>query len=234
MALDVPTRQEALDLVERLEGTCRWFKVGMELYYAEGRQIVEELVRRGFRVFLDLKMYDIPATVAGAVRSIADTGASLLTVHASGGRAMMEAAGMAADRPGGPTLLAVTVLTSLDVTDLRDLGIAQAPSEHVLRLAQLAVSAGISNLVCSADEVVTLRQHLHPDSMLVVPGIRPVGSDMADQRRVATPESAIAQGASMLVVGRPITRARRPVEAATAVLSAMTAALTALDHRDAP
>lgn len=218
VALDFPSAAGALGLVDRLDGACRWLKVGMELYYAAGNGLVETLRGRGYDIFLDLKLHDIPNTVAGAVRSVTGAGASLLTVHAGGGVAMMRAAAEAANVPGGPRLLAVTVLTSMDATELAGVGVAASPADQVLRLARLAKEAGIDGMVCSAGEVEALRKVMGPETMLVVPGIRPVGSDVGDQRRVATPEAAIARGASMLVVGRPITKAADPGTAARAIL----------------
>jgi orotidine-5'-phosphate decarboxylase len=218
VALDVPTPHEALELIARLEGTCRWLKVGMELYYAAGNAFVETLRKQGFRIFLDLKLHDIPNTVAGAVRSVTTAGASLLTVHASGGHAMMAAAAEAACAPGSPRLLAVTVLTSMDAAELSATGIPSSPADQALRLTLLAQSSGIDGMVCSPEEVATLRAETKPDTMLVIPGIRPAGSDIGDQKRIATPAETIARGASMLVVGRPITRAANPAAAAQAIL----------------
>jgi orotidine-5'-phosphate decarboxylase len=239
VALDVPSAAAALGLADQLQGLCRWFKVGMELYYAAGNSIVEQLRSRGFSVFLDLKLHDIPNTVASAVRSVASTGASLLTIHASGGEKMMRAAAEAATAPGSPRLLAVTVLTSMDSAELAATGIctdltssptagqtalAQSPAQiQVLRLARLTRAAGIHGLVCSSEEVTVLRSQLGPTPLLVVPGIRPTGTDAADQSRVATPADAIARGASMLVVGRPITRATDPQKAAAAILAEIAA-----------
>lgn len=221
VALDVASQREAMEMVERLSGTCRWVKVGMELYYAAGRVVVEELVRRGYRVFLDLKLHDIPTTVAAAVHSVAGAGASLLTIHASGGLAMLTAAREAAARaPGGPRLLAVTVLTSMDGLELGRIGVTASPEDQVLRLARLAEEAGMDGMVCSADEVRRLREVL-PTALLVTPGIRPSGAVAGDQRRVATPGMALEAGASMLVVGRPITRASDPAAAAAAILAEM-------------
>jgi orotidine-5'-phosphate decarboxylase len=220
VALDFPSTDAAMDLVDQLQGTCRWFKVGMELYYAAGNSVIERLCDRGFQVFLDLKLHDIPNTVAGAVRSVAGTGASRLTIHAAGGPAMMQAAAEAACAPGSPRLLAVTVLTSMDGAQLASVGVADPPAAQVVRLARLAAAAGIGGLVCSPEEVAALRQALGPDALLVVPGIRPAGLTAAtdDQRRIATPMEAIARGASMLVVGRPITQAANPAAAAARVL----------------
>src|SRR3984885_4588279 len=151
VALDFPSEQEATKLVDRLGNTCQWFKAGMELYYAAGNSIVQQLRDRGFNVFLDLKLHDIPNTVAGAVRSAAQAGASLLTVHASGGPAMLAAAAEAASIPGAPKLIAVTVLTSMDANELAATGVVGSPAEQVLRLARLAQAAGIDGMVCSAE-----------------------------------------------------------------------------------
>jgi orotidine-5'-phosphate decarboxylase len=228
VALDFPSAPLALDLVDRLSGTCLWFKVGMELYYAEGNNLVETIRRRGFNVFLDLKLHDIPNTAAGAVRSATQAGASLLTIHATGGLAMMAAAAEAAKIPDAPRLLAVTVLTSMDASNLAGVGVSASPGEQVLRLARLARQAGITGIVCSAEEVGALRAELGPEALLVIPGIRPSGSDIGDQKRIATPRTAIRDGASMLVVGRPITRAADPAHAAKSILEEMALAARAV------
>jgi orotidine-5'-phosphate decarboxylase len=220
VALDLPSATAALELVDELQGVCRWFKVGMELYYAAGNAIVTRLRDRGFEVFLDLKLHDIPNTVAGAVRSVSSTGASLLTLHASGGEKMMRAAVQAASRPDSPQLLAVTVLTSMDASDLSATGVPDSPENQVVRLARLARNAGVAGLVCSPQEVTAVRQAVGPEALLVVPGVRPAGTAGADdQARIATPSQAIAAGASMLVVGRPITQAPDPGRAAAAILA---------------
>jgi orotidine-5'-phosphate decarboxylase len=220
VALDLPSATAAFELVDELQAVCSWFKVGMELYYAAGNSIVHRLRERGFNVFLDLKLHDIPNTVAGAVRSVSSTGASLLTIHASGGEKMMRAAAQAAAHPDSPQLLAVTVLTSMDAADLSATGVPDAPEVQVLRLAQLARKAGVTGLVCSPDEVAAVRQTLGSDALLVVPGVRPAGAQGSDdQARVATAAEAISRGASMLVVGRPITQAPDPAAAAAAILA---------------
>jgi orotidine-5'-phosphate decarboxylase len=223
VALDYPTAEAALGLASQLAGICHWFKVGMELYYSAGPSIVERLLARDMQVFLDLKLHDIPNTVAGAVRSIATTGAGLLTVHAGGGERMMRAAAeAAASTAGAPQLLAVTVLTSMDASDLAGIGVADSPEVQVLRLAKLARLAGIDGLVCSAEEVAAVRGVMGPEARLVIPGIRPAvagGTVADDQRRTATPAEAIARGASMLVVGRPITAAADPRAAAMSILA---------------
>jgi orotidine-5'-phosphate decarboxylase len=218
VALDFPDAYEAMKLVDSLGQTCQWFKVGMELYYAAGNDIIRQLRDRGFDVFLDLKLHDIPNTVAGAVRSVTQTGASLLTIHATGGTAMMTAAAEVAKAPGSPRLLAVTVLTSMDTAQLIGTGITASPADQVLRLAKLARQSGIDGFVCSAEEVASVRAATGPDTLLVIPGIRPAGTAIGDQKRVATPAQAIASGASLLVVGRPITQAKDPGAAADAIL----------------
>jgi len=229
VALDFPSAVAATHMVDQLQGTCRWFKVGMELYYAAGNSIIQQLLARDFKVFLDLKLHDIPNTVAGAVRSVTGTGASLLTVHAGGGAHMMRAAAQAASLPGAPDLLAVTVLTSMDAAELAGVGVpvdmnsTDPVQSQVLRLASLAQTSGINGLVCSAEEVAAVRQAMGSGARLVVPGIRltlPGGAETRDdQRRVATPAQAIARGASMLVVGRPITQAADPVAATQALMA---------------
>jgi orotidine-5'-phosphate decarboxylase len=218
VALDFPTGAEALAMVDRLDGACRWYKVGMELYYRAGNQLLEILQKRGFKVFLDLKLHDIPNTVAGAVRTVAQTGVSLLTVHAGGGGAMLQAAAEATRTPGAPRLLAVTVLTSMDDGQLASVGVSGGSAEQVLRLARLAQASGITGMVCSAEEVATLRVDLGTEVFLVTPGIRAAGEDEGDQKRIATAGRAIALGSSMLVVGRPITRAADPEAAARRIL----------------
>jgi orotidine-5'-phosphate decarboxylase len=218
LALDFPDATSALALVERMGPTCRWVKVGLELFIAEGPQIVSALANRGLNVFLDLKLHDIPNTVAGAVRTASTAGARLLTLHASGGPAMLEAAAnAAASLPQSPQLLAVTVLTSMDQAQLNAIGIPGQPAAQVARLASTAWDSGIRGFVCSPEEITPTRASF-PEATLVIPGIRPAGADKGDQKRVATPASAIAAGASYLVVGRPITQAPDPVAAAAAIL----------------
>jgi orotidine-5'-phosphate decarboxylase len=225
VALDVPNGTEALALVQRLGNLVQWFKVGLELYLAEGNSIIEKVRERGHSVFLDLKLHDIPNTVAGAVRSVASSGAGMLTVHAAGGPAMLAAAQEAAAAvPSPPKLLAVTVLTSMDAAQLAATGVSGSPGEQVLRLAGLAHEAGIRGLVASSEEGAGLRA-AYPDSTLVIPGIRPSGAPAGDQKRVATPASAIADGADYVVIGRPITQAADPAAAAQAILDEMAAAL---------
>jgi orotidine-5'-phosphate decarboxylase len=225
VALDFPGSAGALSLVDRLEGAASWFKVGLELYLSEGNALVAELQRRGFSVFLDLKFHDIPNTVASAVRAASRLGVDMLTVHAGGGPAMITAAVEAAGEAGaGPAVLAVTVLTSMDAEQLQATGVNGSAAEQVERLASMALPCGVQGFVCSAVEVAGLRSQLGSKPLLVIPGIRPMGADIGDQRRVASPAAAIAAGASFLVVGRPITRAADPGAAARAILAEMQAA----------
>jgi orotidine-5'-phosphate decarboxylase len=219
VALDFPDTRAALALVDRLHGATRWLKVGLELYIAEGNSLVAELKRRGYSIFLDLKLHDIPNTVASAVRAATRLGVDMLTVHAAGGPEMITAAVGAAE--SRVTLLAVTVLTSMDAGQLEATGVAGTPAAQVERLANLALSRGAGGLVCSPNEVASLRKRFGNEPLLVIPGIRPEGADIADQRRVATPAAAIASGASYLVVGRPITRAEDPEAATRAILKEM-------------
>ena len=218
VALDFPSNQQALDFVDRLDGACQWFKVGLELYLSAGGSIVTTLRNRGFSIFLDLKFHDIPNTVAGAIRSVGALGAQLLTIHASGGPAMLSAAAEAASTLSDPPkLLAVTVLTSMDQSQLNAIGIADNPNIQALKLAQMAYISGVSGFVCSPEEAASLRHRL-PEATLVTPGIRPAGADIGDQKRIATPAAALAAGADYIVVGRPITQASNPVEAAHGIL----------------
>lgn len=219
VALDFPDTRVALALVDRLHGATRWFKVGLELYIAEGNSLVAELKRRGYSIFLDLKLHDIPNTVASAVRAATHLGIDMLTVHAAGGPEMMSAAVGAAE--SRLSLLAVTVLTSMDAVQLEAIGVTRTPAAQVERLATMALACGVGGLVCSPNEVASLRKQFGSGPLLVIPGIRPEGADIGDQRRVATPAAAMAAGASHLVVGRPITRAEDPEAAARAIFEEM-------------
>ncbi|WP_109484467.1 orotidine-5'-phosphate decarboxylase [Occallatibacter savannae] len=226
VALDVPDAATALHLVDRLEGTCSWFKVGLELYVAAGPSVLQPIIDRGHNVFLDLKLHDIPNTVAGAARSAAQLGARMLTLHASGGPAMLSAAKDAlAGLTNPPELLAVTVLTSMDAGQLHATGVGRIPSSQVELLAKMGMEAGIRGFVCSPQEVATLRALTGPEGVLVIPGIRPAGAAIGDQKRIAGPAEALRLGASYLVVGRPITQAPNPAEAAAAILKEMSDAL---------
>jgi orotidine-5'-phosphate decarboxylase len=226
VALDVPDAASAARLVNQLEGTCLWFKVGLELFIAAGPAVVESLVARGHSVFLDLKLHDIPNTVAGAVRSATALGVKMMTLHAAGGPAMLAAAKSALDGVANPPeLLAVTVLTSMDQAQVNAVGLDRSPAEQVAVLARMGLEAGIRGFVCSPKEVAALRALTGPEGVLVVPGIRPAGAAIGDQKRIATPADALRQGASFLVVGRPITQAPDPAEAAAAILKEMAEAL---------
>jgi len=227
VALDYPTKEAALGLVDRLDGQCRWFKVGLELYVAAGPAIVETLVQRGFSVFLDLKLHDIPNTVASAVKAASLLGARMLTIHAAGGPVMLSAAREAvAGIANAPELLAVTVLTSMDQAQVSAIGVSRTPAEQVTLLAQMGMAAGIRGFVCSPQEVAGLRQMTGPEGVLVIPGIRPDGASVGDQQRIATPGQALKEGASYLVVGRPITQATEPARAAEAILAEMAGAIS--------
>ena len=226
IAVDVPSAKVAVELVSRLEGTCPWLKVGLELFTAAGPAIVEQLAARGHSIFLDLKFHDIPNTVAGAVRSAAGLGVRMMTLHAQGGPAMLAAARNEVEKLADPPeLLAVTVLTSMDGEQLNAVGVAASPAATVERLAKLALETGIRGFVCSPQEAAALRALTGADGVLVVPGIRPAGAAVGDQRRVATPAETLRQGASFLVVGRPITQAAHPAEAARQILEQMAVAL---------
>ena len=220
VALDYAAAQPALDFVARVEpGLCK-LKVGKELFVAEGPRLVEQLVGRGFDVFLDLKFHDIPNTVAQACKTAAALGVWLTNVHASGGLKMMAAAREALEGLAKrPKLIAVTVLTSMDAEQLHGIGIQTSPRDQVSRLARLTQEAGLDGVVCSAQEAAMLRADLGRDFLLVTPGIRPAGSGSDDQSRIMTPASAMRAGADYLVIGRPITQAADPL----AVLDAIAA-----------
>jgi orotidine-5'-phosphate decarboxylase len=227
VALDFPSAADALRLADSLAGVCTWVKVGLELFIAAGPAVVTDLKKRGFSVFLDLKLHDIPNTVAGAVRSASATGADMLTVHASGGPAMLTAAVEAARSTAHPVeLLAVTVPTSMDSEQLDAIGIAEEPIDQVARLARLAVDSGLRGIVCSPHEATKLRHIFGDTIILITPGIRPAGADVHDQKRIATPAKAIEDGATYLVVGRPITQAPDPRAATEAIQREIAAALT--------
>lgn len=214
IALDVPDTNGAMRLLDAL-GTPALCKIGLELFTAEGPSVVKAVMDRGSSVFLDLKFHDIPNTVAHAVRSAADLGVSMTTLHASGGPVMLEAAVKAADASGNSELLllAVTVLTSMDAAQLSSTGIDVQPKEQVLRLAGLASAAGIGGIVCSPLETEAIRGSFGDDLRIVTPGVRPSWAAVGDQKRVMTPAEAVSAGADWLVIGRPITAAGNPKEA---------------------
>lgn len=218
VALDFAEAAPALALAQRLDPALCRLKVGKELFTAEGPRFVEQLVNQDFGVFLDLKFHDIPNTVAKACEAAARLGVWMLNVHASGGRAMMEAARNAVDKSAhSPLLIAVTVLTSMDQNALNETGVAGKLQDQVLRLATLTQQAGLDGVVCSAQEAPLLRARLADDFCLVTPGIRPATASKDDQSRVVTPADALRQGSSYLVIGRPITQAHDPLQALQAI-----------------
>lgn len=229
VALDVPTVEQALALVQQLSPVVGGFKIGSELFTAAGPDIVRTVRATGAIVFLDLKFHDIPHTVARAVAAAVRLDVQMLTVHTSGGLAMLQAAEEAARQTASltgrtvPLVLGVTVLTSLDATALAEVGCDNHVGRQVERLANLAVRAGLRGLVCSPLEVAGLRQILPSHMQLVTPGIRPEGQDPGDQRRTLTPQEALAAGADWLVIGRPITEAAHPARAAEAILCSLPA-----------
>lgn len=215
IALDLPGADAALEFVGRFDGESLFVKVGMELFYAAGPSIVTELKERGHDVFCDLKLHDIPNTVKGAASSLSRLGADLLTVHAAGGRAMMEAAleGLG-DASATTRVIAITQLTSTSPEALRTEQLVEVPLvESVRNYARLAQQAGLAGVVCSAHEAADIAAVTGPDFLRVTPGIRPAGAAVGDQSRVATPGNAASMGSSAIVVGRPITRADDPVAA---------------------
>ena len=218
VALDVSTAVAARQIIAAVGDSALTYKVGMQLYTAEGPQVVRDLVASGRKVFLDLKYHDIPNTVGAAVREAAQLGVSMLTVHAAGGSRMLRAAVEAAGSRAGLMVLAVTVLTSMDEADLEPTGAPGQVKAQVLRLATLALAEGCQGVVTSAREAPALRSKLGNNFAIVTPGVRLPGSGHADQRRVVTPAEAIAAGASHIVVGRPITEAADPAAEAKAIL----------------
>jgi orotidine-5'-phosphate decarboxylase len=219
VALDVSSGSEAQKLVANIGDAAGIYKVGLQLFTAEGPGIVRDLVSSGRRVFLDLKLHDIPTTVALAVKSAAELGADMLTIHGSGGSAMLRAATEAA--AGRLNILAVTVLTSLNDADMQEMGVSGRVSDQVLRMAALAQSAGCQGIVTSPREALAVRRALGEGFAIVTPGIRPAGAETNDQQRIATPAQAISNGVSHIVVGRPITHASDPAKAAAAIISEM-------------
>ncbi len=220
-------RERALQLADQLAGHATWVKIGMTLYYLEGPAIVEELRNRGFKVFLDLKFHDIPHQVRGAAASATATGADMLTMHAVGGIPMMQAgaegAAESAAKRGAeqPVTLGITVLTSMDEETLAATGVQRSVEEQVVSLAKQAREAGLTGVVASPREASMLREALGPDAYIVTPGVRPAGSDVGDQSRIATPANAFAWGASHLVIGRPITGAEDPAAAFEAIVKSL-------------
>ena len=223
VALDCD-RETALDLADKLEGAAVWVKVGMTLFYRYGPSIVDDMRARGLRVFLDLKLHDIPFQIRGAALSASLTGADILSIHGLGGADMIAqgraGAEEAAEQRGGERtrLVAISVLTSMDQEALASIGVESPVAEEVARLAQLSYGAGADGIVCSPQEAEQMRALLGPDALIVCPGVRPAGTDVGDQKRIATPAATIAAGASKLVVGRPITQADDPRQAFEAIV----------------
>lgn len=210
VAIDTPSLEQALNLAKAVRGHAGGLKLGLEFFSAQGPAGVRRMASLGLPIFLDLKLHDIPNTVAKAVEALAPLEPAILTVHAGGGHEMLREAKRAA--PAGTKVVAVTLLTSLDEGDLSDLGIERSVADQVARLAWMARDAGVDGIVCSGAELARAKA-AWPDGFFVVPGIRPLGADVADQKRVITPAQAIDDGASVLVIGRPITAAADPARA---------------------
>jgi orotidine-5'-phosphate decarboxylase len=228
VALDVPTAVDAQEIVYELGDSVSFYKVGLQLFTAEGPRIVSELVNSGRKVFLDLKLHDIPNTVAGAVKSASELGVHMLTVHAAGGSRMLTEAVKASAAGAQPLIiLGVTVLTSFSQADLEESGVSAAVSQQVRHLAELALAAGCGGIVTSPHEAANVRSAVGPEIAIVTPGIRPAGSQAGDQSRIATPTTAIRAGASHLVVGRPILAASNRNQAAAAIIEEIGAAIDA-------
>jgi orotidine-5'-phosphate decarboxylase len=222
VALDLPDRESALSAVNQLAGHIGCFKMGLEIFVREGPRFVEEIIQRGERVFLDLKLHDIPNTVGAAVRAACALGVHMLTLHAAGGRKMLEtAARTAQDSAHPPLLLAVTALTSLSPEDIDAIGLHEPASDWVVRLAEIACGAGIPGLVSSSLELPVLKERFGEKFRFVVPGIRPKGAATNDQSRIASPGEAILAGADFLVVGRPILQSPDPALAADQIVAEM-------------
>lgn len=227
VALDYPSEWAAFELIDQLEPSLCRLKVGKEMFTRLGPAFVEAIQKKGFDVFLDLKYHDIPNTVARACEAAADLGVWMVNVHAAGGRRMMEAAATALAKRGSgentPYLIAVTVLTSMSVEDLQELGINRTPAEQGLSLARLAQSCGLDGVVCSAQEAEEMKAALGREFLLVSPGIRPAGSSADDQRRIMTPQDALKAGSDYLVIGRPITQSDTPLDVLRTINSEISA-----------
>jgi orotidine-5'-phosphate decarboxylase len=220
VALDVPTKKDALRLVGQLRPEISFFKIGLQLYTAEGPEIVRAVLSTGAKVFLDLKLYDIPNTVAGAVESANELGVELLTIHLSGGGEMIRAAAEA--KKGQMSILGVTVLTSSTEATLREIGISGKTDDQVLRLAKLGVENGIDGVVASPHEIKRLREKFGDKIKIVVPGVRPTWAEAGDQKRTMTPPEATEAGANYLVIGRPISAHKNPRQALEKILQELT------------
>lgn len=219
LALDLPDRESALKILDGLRGKLEWVKIGLQMYLKYGADFVREVSGMGFKIFLDLKLFDIPNTVASAVESVSVLPVSMLTIHASGGREMMRrAVESAAERNPELLILGVTVLTSFDADSLAETGVELEPEWQVEKLAKLAVDSGLKGLVCSPLEIEGLRSILPEDTVLVTPGIRPSGSSADEQKRIMTPADAARAGSDFIVVGRPIFKAENPAFAVSKIL----------------
>lgn len=219
LALDLPDRESALKILDELRGKLEWVKIGLQMYLKYGADFVREVSGMGFKIFLDLKLFDIPNTVASAVESVSALPVSMLTIHASGGREMMRrAVESAAERNPELLILGVTVLTSFDADSLAETGVELEPEWQVEKLAKLAVDSGLKGLVCSPLEIEGLRSILPEDTVLVTPGIRPSGSSADEQKRIMTPADAARAGSDFIVVGRPILKAENPAFAVSKIL----------------
>ena len=219
LALDLPDRESALKILDGLRGKLEWVKIGLQMYLKYGADFVREVSGMGFKIFLDLKLFDIPNTVASAVESVSALPVSMLTIHASGGREMMRrAVESAAERNPELLILGVTVITSFDADSLAETGVELEPEWQVEKLAKLAVDSGLKGLVCSPLEIEGLRSILPEDTVLVTPGIRPSGSSADEQKRIMTPADAARAGSDFIVVGRPILKAENPAFAVSKIL----------------
>lgn len=219
LALDLPDRESALKILDGLRGKLEWVKIGLQMYLKYGADFVREVSGMGFKIFLDLKLFDIPNTVASAVESVSALPVSMLTIHASGGREMMRrAVESEAERNPELLILGVTVLTSFDADSLAETGVELEPEWQVEKLAKLAVDSGLKGLVCSPLEIEGLRSILPEDTVLVTPGIRPSGSSADEQKRIMTPADAARAGSDFIVVGRPILKAENPAFAVSKIL----------------
>ncbi|HDY0483924.1 TPA: orotidine-5'-phosphate decarboxylase [Escherichia coli] len=223
VALDYHNRDAAMAFVDKIDPRDCRLKVGKEMFTLFGPQFVRELQQRGFDIFLDLKFHDIPNTAAHAVAAAADLGVWMVNVHASGGARMMTAAREALVPFGkdAPLLIAVTVLTSMEASDLADLGVTLSPADYAERLAALTQKCGLDGVVCSAQEAVRFKQVFGQEFKLVTPGIRPQGSDAGDQRRIMTPEQALAAGVDYMVIGRPVTQSVDPAQTLKAIIASL-------------
>lgn len=223
LALDMEDKEEALVLLDRLDNSLDWVKVGLQMFTRYGPGFVDEIAARGYKIFLDLKLHDIPNTVASAIRSLANCPVEMLTLHASGGAEMIKAAKQARDEsPSQAKLVAVTILTSFNQAQLNQIGMTAPIPEQVQTLGNLAIESGADGLVCSPHEITPLRNNLGGSPLLVTPGIRPTGAAAGDQKRIMTPGEAASLGSSFIVVGRPILKAENPRNATLGIQAELT------------